>query len=65
MATSNQQRWWRLPGRVFGARLREAQVEHIWNNGLAGKKKREEETLARLYVPAVPILIPPLPSSAL
>lgn len=50
-------------GRVFGARLWEAQVEHIWNNGLAKKKRKKHP--ARLYVPAVPILIPPLPSSAL
>lgn len=27
-------------GRVFGARLWEAQVEHIWNNGLAREKKK-------------------------
>lgn len=26
-------------GRVFGARLWEAQVEHIWNNGLVKKKR--------------------------
>lgn len=57
---------------MFGARLGEAQVEHIWNNGLVEKEKKQKEKKkkkkkhsARLYVPAAPVLIPALPSSAL
>lgn len=57
---------------MFGARLGEAQVEHIWNNGLVEKEKKQKEKKkkkkkhsARLYVPAEPVLIPALPSSAL
>lgn len=42
---------------MFGARLGEAQVEHIWNNGLVekekNKKRREEEEEEETLCPPV------------